>query len=297
MQEVRHALWQGYKGLSESVRSAHGSSTFEKDKRLTPSEYVAAGDFLVHAYPTWSWEAGDASETKSHLPKDQQYLITRNVPCYQRAAAVTGVADQTEALIDIDGEESWLAPERCGPAGAAADDDIPTIGEDPRPAAQEEEDDSIPDIDDLELADDEADQAALPAEGRMQSATEPDNIRRTRTYDIMITYDKYHAVPSIWLVGYDEDRQPLKPQQIMEDISSDHARKTATVDRFPHARISAVGIHPCKHADTMKRLCEMHSAGGGKSLQVDHYMVLFLKFIASVVPTIEYDYTSSAGEW
>jgi hypothetical protein len=27
------------------------------------------------------------------------------------------------------------------------------------------------------------------------------------------------------------------------------------------------------------------------------YMVLFLKFIASVVPTIEYDYTSSAGGW
>ena len=48
----------------------------------------------------------------------------------------------------------------------------------------------------------------------MQSATETDNIRRTRTYDIMITYDKYHAVPSIWLVGYDEDRQPLKPHQV-----------------------------------------------------------------------------------
>ena len=28
---------------------------------------------------------------------------------------------------------------------------------------------------------------------------------------------------------------------------------------------------------------------------VRSYMVLFLKFIASVIPTIEYDYTSSAG--
>ena len=27
------------------------------------------------------------------------------------------------------------------------------------------------------------------------------------------------------------------------------------------------------------------------------YMVLFLKFIASVVPTIEYDFTTSAGGW
>ena len=48
----------------------------------------------------------------------------------------------------------------------------------------------------------------------MRSATEPDNIRRTRTYDIMITYDKYHAVPMVWLQGYDEDRRPLRPDRV-----------------------------------------------------------------------------------
>lgn len=30
----------------------------------------------------------------------------------------------------------------------------------------------------------------------------------------MISYDKFHAVPRTWLVGYDEDRQPLKPEQV-----------------------------------------------------------------------------------
>jgi Autophagocytosis associated protein, active-site domain len=49
-------------------------------------------------------------------------------------------------------------------------------------------------------------QAALPST--------QDNIRRTRTYDLMISYDKFHAVPRTWLVGYDEDRQPLKPEQV-----------------------------------------------------------------------------------
>lgn len=52
----------------------------------------------------------------------------------------------------------------------------------------------------------------------MRSATEPDNIRRTRTYDIMITYDKYHAVPMIWLQGYDEDRRPLKPDRVSSKL-------------------------------------------------------------------------------
>ena len=55
----------------------------------------------------------------------------------------------------------------------------------------------------------------------------------------------------------------------MEDISSDYARKTATVDPFPHAAISAVGIHPCMHAQTMQRLCETSIEGGGKPLLVD----------------------------
>ena len=55
----------------------------------------------------------------------------------------------------------------------------------------------------------------------------------------------------------------------MEDISSDYAKKTATLDPFPHASISAVGIHPCKHAETMKRLSDAYSSGGGKQLLVD----------------------------
>ena len=41
-----------------------------------------------------------------------------------------------------------------------------------------------------------------------------DGIMRTRTYDLMITYDKYYQVPRFWLVGYDESRQPLKPAQV-----------------------------------------------------------------------------------
>ena len=46
-------------------------------------------------------------------------------------------------------------------------------------------------------------------------AVEPeDNIMRTRTYDLYITYDQYYQVPRLWLFGYDESRQPLAPQQV-----------------------------------------------------------------------------------
>ena len=55
-----------------------------------------------------------------------------SVPCYRRASAVTGAADQAEALVAGDGDgEDWVAPERTGGAGPSADDDsIPTIGDD-----------------------------------------------------------------------------------------------------------------------------------------------------------------------
>lgn len=31
-----------------------------------------------------------------------------------------------------------------------------------------------------------------------------DEIIRTRTYDLYITYDKYYQTPRLWLFGYDE---------------------------------------------------------------------------------------------
>ena len=55
------------------------------------------------------------------------------MPCYRRASAVTGAADQAEALVAGDGDgEDWVAPEPSGGGGPSADGDddaIPTLGE------------------------------------------------------------------------------------------------------------------------------------------------------------------------
>ena len=46
--------------------------------------------------------------------------------------------------------------------------------------------------------------------------------------------------------------------QVLEDVSEEHARKTITVEKFPHMpMITAASIHPCKHAVTMKKLSSM----------------------------------------
>ena len=63
--------------------------------------------------------------------------------------------------------------------------------------------------------------------------------------------------------------------------------------RLPYARVcSYASIHPCKHPQVMHKLTSELLAAG-RECKPEQYLFLFLKFISSVCPTIEYDYTLS----
>jgi len=295
-------LHGAFKATAEYVLPVRSSSAFQEKGVLTPEEFVAAGDFLVRTCPTWNWNAGDSKKTKPYLPADKQCLITRNVPCTRRAATVeSGVVEQL--LEGDDAEGGWLAThgvsDRAGEAGGGGgdDDDVPDMGGCGPGGGAAMADDEAVDMADFEVAGNvmDVDDAALGG-GAYMSAVEPDddNILRTRTYDVSITYDKYYQTPRVWLFGYDETRHPLTAEQMLADVSEDHAKKTITVEPHPHMALSAASIHPCRHANVMKKLNEMMSSGGSTP-RVDQYLFIFLKFIASVLPTIEYDYTVSAN--
>lgn len=117
-----------------------------------------------------------------------------------------------------------------------------------------------------------------------------DGLLRTRTYDVSVTYDNYYRTPRVWLFGYDESGQPLTRGQMFEDVIQDYVNRTVTVDPHPHVNLPHASVHPCRHASVMKRivtsLCE-----GGNEPRTDQYLFIFLKFINSVVPAIEYDFT------
>lgn len=295
---MRHAVHSLVKKAVERVTGPATTSQFSDKGVLTPDEFVVAGDYLVRACPTWSWEGGDPKKHVRYLPPTKQYLVTRGVPCMKRATELESYNENSEFALTGD-EEGWVATHR-DPAHQV-EDDVPDVlsleaGSGVGEARREEVDDEdIPDMADLELAELE-DEAAVLVDRPYLTAEEPeDNILKTRTYDLYITYDQYYQVPRFWLVGFDERKRPLQRSQVLEDVSEEHARKTITVDPHPHLSVTAASIHPCRHAEVMRKLADRMMKNDGTEFQVDHYFVLFLKFIASVVPTIQYDYTMAVG--
>ena len=66
-----------------------------------------------------------------------------------------------------------------------------------------------------------------------------------------------------------------------------------TIDPNPHVGTPHASIHPCRHAAVMKRIVENLTDGGAAPMALEQYLFIFLKFIQSVVPTIDYDFTLS----
>ncbi|KAJ7077291.1 putative E2-like enzyme [Mycena belliarum] len=366
-----HAIQQQYWSVREYLSPVLKESKFKEHGRITPEEFVAAGDFLTYKFGVWTWEKGDPSKLKDYLPADKQYLLTRGVPCLRRATslAYTDADEDAERLLsfgDSTGADEWVEthagrksnmdaanpgqiddiPDLDGPADDALAQGVGALALGADGAAETPDLDDIPDMeeDGLEEGEDEATAAPKATPGVIDASqveVANGNLLQVRTYDVMITYDKYYQTPRIWLIGYDENRTPLTPPQIFQDISADHALKTVTIEAFPHsASLQAASVHPCKHASVMKKVIERMNtsvveeqlaqrkspasasasakdkkkwfgrkvSGTGKDdkgkedkgeeeevegMRVDFYLVVFLKFIASIVPTIEVDSTAS----
>uniref|UniRef100_A0A914CVI1 Autophagy-related protein 3 n=1 Tax=Acrobeloides nanus TaxID=290746 RepID=A0A914CVI1_9BILA len=279
-------------------------SKFKETGVLTPEEFVVAGDHLVHHCPTWQWSrAIDAKHTKEYLPENKQFLITKHVPCYRRCSQMH-YDSNLEKIIKEDGDngdaqDEWVDTHHFAPETTQKVEHADVVEKAPVSNADDDDDDEGPpmDMDSFiasgGLEEEDPNRYIAPiAKPETQNSTSGDNIVRTRTYDLHITYDKYYQVPRLWLIGYDENKQLLKEEQMNEDFSEDHANKTITIENHPFLNIHMASIHPCRHAEVMKRLIEQ-LADNGKELGVHQYLLVFLKFVQAVIPTIEYDYTRS----
>lgn len=274
-------------GISNTLTGPGTEDQFEERGMITPEQFVAAGDMLTSKCRTWTWESGDPAKAFDYLPPDKQYLLTRRVPCTRRAREVEGFEAQEVILEGDDGDEGWAMTVTDELEKVSQDEEIPDLDAVSEIEEEEEDEDDIPDIEDFDEGNLVLDQdpAALDAED--------DNVLKTRTYDIYITYDQFHQTPKVYLQGYGEDGQILTQEQTFEDIASDYVHKTVSTETHPHLPIITTFIHPCRHAETMQRLLTMMKDSSGTTIRPDQCLFLFLKFISSVIPTVQYDFTAT----
>ncbi|CEP61159.1 Atg3p LALA0_S02e08042g [Lachancea lanzarotensis] len=289
------------------------ASTFQTTGQITPEEFVEAGDYLCHMFPTWEWNrATNAVQGRDFLPPDRQFLVTRKVPCAKRAEQLTTVAavegdkwNNDEFKYDGTNNEDWVVE-----GGNTNNIDV---------SRHNKHEDIDEMLQDLELDGD--------GDGENEVVDDDDDIvlpvvpGDTRYYDLYIAYSTTYRVPKLYLVGFNSEGSPLSPQEMFQDIAPDYRSKTATIETLPFltAHVTCVSIHPCKHANVMRVLMErvrevksrkrreLSGTNAAKAadddwedlqnevdedgLRVDQYLVVFLKFIASVTPGIEHDYT------
>ncbi|CAH8680752.1 unnamed protein product [Schistosoma rodhaini] len=318
MDSVRQVVTRTALGLAEYVTPILKESKFRETGVITPEEFVAAGDFLVYHCPTWQWATGDKG-ARSYLPKEKQYLITRSVPCYKRVKQMADHNEEFEEVLEEeDGDGGWVDThhyatkndnpeiENANEMTVLKSDNVLNHQQSNTASDCDEEDEDMEAFLQSGMLD-ECDPAAVSARTKVLKTSstnqtlhfgvdqkancENSGILQLRTYDLYITYDKYYQTPRLWLYGYDEHHQPLTEAEMYEDFSQDHARKTVTTESHPHLSGHMMpSIHPCRQADVMRKLIEA-VADGGAELAVHQYLMIFLKFVQAVIPTIEYDYT------
>lgn len=328
-------------GIADSFTPVLKESKFRETGFLTPDEFVAAGDFLTDHCPTWQWApASNSKAAKDYLPKDKQFLLTKNVPCSKRCRhLMENLKHNQEKIVEEGtGDGGWVDTHYSIDAAGKSDESttqsnqVVEIKDDTKADqgimeaagdvdVQGEEDDDGEAIDmdayDHNVIDDDDTTVVKPTPtaakatggknlneendfgvSALSSGNEEDDqdiFIPTRTYDLHITYDNYYRTPRLWLSGYDENHKPLTINQMYDDISEDHAKKTVTFENHPHIPgTQMASIHPCRHADVMKKLINL-VADSGKELEVFNYLMIFLKFVQSVIPTIEYDYTRNVS--
>ena len=299
MKNIGHDLYEGITGLISKVKPPPKESKFYEKGILTPEEYVKAGDYLVMKCPTWKWCSAKENMVNKYLPKDKQYLLTR-VRSKLRASDYLKKNNTKEKLIEGDWVDADLEfkPKTENKKAVALDlddleekdknkvevaanlddqdEDFVIEGEEEKPEPKKE----TKKDNDFEIVD----------EDDLKDKKEDAGVVKTREYEVTITYDLYFFVPRMWLMGYNEKGIPLTDEEMKEDVMPEYRNKTCTIETQPCTGLRNISVHPCRHSLLLQKMIKDFQ-NSGKKLEIEQSILLFLTFLQSVVPTVQYDFT------
>ena len=284
MNNPLHKLKKLTEDLYSGMTSTLKESKFYEEGVLTPEEFIEAGNFLISKCPTWKWCAAEEKLYDKRLPKDKQYLKT-NVPSYKRCSEYLKSNATTETVVEGD----WIDADL---ENKPKDDKKPTalnldIEEKKKEIVAKNTDD---DDDDFVIEGEDDDNNENAEEENKDKQEAQVDVVKTRTYDVTVTYDFYYRVPRMWLMGYNEKGLPLTDDEMKEDVTPEYRNKTCTIEPQTCTGLRNISVHPCRHSLLLKKMIQDFQ-NSGKKLEVHMSILLFLKFLQSVVPTVQYDYT------
>ena len=295
MNNIKNKVLVGFQNIVSSIKPTLKESVFYKEGKLTPEEYILAGDFLTQKCPTWKW-CGAAKYSNPSLPPDKQYLKT-TVPCPQRANDYLNANKTKEKVLENDWVEAELMVVKKDGKVEKAEKKVMDLDDDDdkkEVKKEEKKEQKVLDLDDDDEEEEKKEEKKLEEEFEdfcvVDEEKESKNVLKARTYDVTVTYDLYYCVPRMWLMGYSEKGDLLSTDEMIEDIMEEYRNKTVTIEPHPITGVNNISVHPCRHSLLLKRLID-HQKNEGKTLEVYMSIIIFLKFLHSVVPTIQYDFT------
>ena len=295
--KIGNFLGNTYRNVAKGFMTTLKESKFYEEGVLTPEEFVKAGDYLTTKCPTWKWCSNKNSISPvDYLPKEKQFLQT-TVPCINRVKNYVSNSNYKEN----DLEDDWCEPdfnEEKKKNKNQKNSDLQEVDLDNIEGKNKkvivEIDNYIENVDGIEAIEEvnmnNKEIEVKNDEDFMIIEVEDEKVVKSRTYDVTITYDYYYRVPRLYLIGYSEFGAPLSNEEVKEDIMLEYVDKTVTIEKHPNLGSNSVSIHPCKHSHLLKTMIDNFEKNG-KKLEVERSIVLFLKFLSSVVPTIKYDFT------
>jgi len=249
--KIKHTFYEKYKEIVVSLTNPISRSEFQDTGKITPQEFIEAGDMLVQKFPVWEWKSGP-SDILPSLPHNKKYLklsgaISKNRPIYSDAICLE--------------QDDWEITE------------IPDSN-------------NKNNIDIIDIDFDDDDENFIQQKNNL-----------LRMYDLTIIYDQYYATPRLFLIGYNCDSVLLSGCEMMEDVYATNREKTVTIENHPFLKVPCISIHPCRHAETLKRILQhMEEKILNESNEKAKFyfpasmcLFIFLKFMSSIIPTIEYD--------